>query len=1200
MPSPIVDYLFSALTVANPDGTLPATVTDGTLTAGPGPLLSTTYPNAVDLGTTGGLVVDLSALAVPQVQFAVRVVLRTNGTPGERQSVVAAERPPFSLDIVPRPGSTTSDMTGWARPMAHGWRPVSTRFDAGILPDSWHVLDLLYDVDTVAVAIDGAVVSVQAFPLGALHAGADSRLYVGAAPDGSRHFDGSIAAITITDGIPWDLLAQLDEFRQRPQWFISRKVEELRSTRPVGEPLGPITMDAPSASSMQRYEHGTLFVHESMGSAFELHGTMLSAYLALPQRGDLGRLVSDEMPTTGAGGRKSLFSSGGLYWSEHTGVVPVFGRVFTAYEYLGESARHGFPLSAATSVAGGLVQVFQGAHFMARTPLDPAYEVHGDILAKYLSLGGPAAFGFPSVNELPVVRDGTTIGARSSFDGGGGTIYWSASTGAFEVHGDLDRAYSSRGGPAGDLGFPVTDETEIPGGAGRYNRFERGSLFWYGTAASILRPVPFHIFLARIDAEESEGVLMGENDMYIRLRLLEGETVLYDQRRPSGDWEDSNIVDVNLEVPVLLDPDPSRSFTFSVEVKESDPGPDDDLGTWTTTLDAANGWGMRENGGLLESGSFSMINSITASVKPVVDVAALKPEDTFWGATNTGTDDLTWRQYASAFTGIDSEPELHDPGDWLDRIFFELAVQDIAEDGNCFGMCLEAIRARKSSSVFGYPLKRFTNWETIRPEINVKQAYQVGMPSIGWFLAMFASGNSHNPVDVFRYSRASFEAGNDPILCVAGNYDFSGAPHSLLPVRWADDSKPWRIWLFDPNTPQIQRVLTVDPDENSFKYSGSSRVYEGTRWGGGRFYFVPFSVVSSPSPTPVSDLVQLVLDGTIVAMGDANETGSITDTEGRDLDGTGPAATAQLQGGQQATGYFLPVPRLQRRSRHGSGAAGATVLARAGGPRTRSPLDRDSMHGLEQPQGDLGHESLDPLSAPELRALLDRQGMERFREAIGDPSSADPAVIDRALLRLANEASAAGSIGQEAHAAVVEWARRRLQGDFRHVVRSTTRGRFDYLVKHGLGEIRVTTRAGSGETMGIEVTRLGRSTNMVRVAVQNDKSVDIDVSHRVGLGGDRVAIRLEGLRVLASSPLRLNLKPGIGGLELTTAAPPGSVSMTVTGSISGSPLDRRYSVPIHGGGRINPAALASQDELRVSRISSLFGPVQDVAWIAPS
>jgi hypothetical protein len=41
-------------------------------------------------------------------------------------------------------------------------------------------------------------------------------------------------------------------------------------------------------------------------------------------------------------------------------------------------------------------------------------------------------------------------------------------------------------------------------------------------------------------------------------------------------------------------------------------------------------------------------------------------------------------------------------------------------------------------------------------------------------------------------------------------------------------------------------------------------------------------------------------------------------------------------------------------------------------------------------------------------------------------------------------------------------------------------------------------------------------------------------------------------------------------------------------------------VPIDGGGRIDPTGLAFRDELRVSRIGSLFGPVQDVAWIAPS
>jgi hypothetical protein len=49
---------------------------------------------------------------------------------------------------------------------------------------------------------------------------------------------------------------------------------------------------------------------------------------------------------------------------------------------------------------------------------------------------------------------------------------------AFEVHGEIRAKYESLGGAAGPLGLPLTDETAAPDGVGRFNHFERGSLYW--------------------------------------------------------------------------------------------------------------------------------------------------------------------------------------------------------------------------------------------------------------------------------------------------------------------------------------------------------------------------------------------------------------------------------------------------------------------------------------------------------------------------------------------------------------------------------------------------------------------------------------------------------------------------------------------------------------------------------------------------
>lgn len=48
---------------------------------------------------------------------------------------------------------------------------------------------------------------------------------------------------------------------------------------------------------------------------------------------------------------------------------------------------------------------------------------------------------------------------------------------AFEVHGDIRAKYDALGGANG-LGLPLTDETTTPDGIGRFNHFERGSIYW--------------------------------------------------------------------------------------------------------------------------------------------------------------------------------------------------------------------------------------------------------------------------------------------------------------------------------------------------------------------------------------------------------------------------------------------------------------------------------------------------------------------------------------------------------------------------------------------------------------------------------------------------------------------------------------------------------------------------------------------------
>ncbi|MGQ0506992.1 MAG: trypsin-like serine protease [Myxococcaceae bacterium] len=98
--------------------------------------------------------------------------------------------------------------------------------------------------------------------------------------------------------------------------------------------------------------------------------------------------------------------------------------------------------------------------------------VKGAILDKYRELGGlQSPLGDCVSNELPI-RDG--IGRASHFQRG--SIYWTPATGAHNIQGAIREKYMSMGWETSALGYPITDEHDVPGG--RRNTFQHGSITW--------------------------------------------------------------------------------------------------------------------------------------------------------------------------------------------------------------------------------------------------------------------------------------------------------------------------------------------------------------------------------------------------------------------------------------------------------------------------------------------------------------------------------------------------------------------------------------------------------------------------------------------------------------------------------------------------------------------------------------------------
>lgn len=110
-----------------------------------------------------------------------------------------------------------------------------------------------------------------------------------------------------------------------------------------------------------------------------------------------------------------------------------------------------------TAVSGGWRQSYQHADIYVGDD-GRAFEVHGDIRAKYNAIGGPAAIGLPVTDET-----GTPDGVgRYNHFAAQASIYWTPSIGPKMVRGRVRQAWADAGWERGPVGYPVGDQRSMP------------------------------------------------------------------------------------------------------------------------------------------------------------------------------------------------------------------------------------------------------------------------------------------------------------------------------------------------------------------------------------------------------------------------------------------------------------------------------------------------------------------------------------------------------------------------------------------------------------------------------------------------------------------------------------------------------------------------------------------------------------------
>ncbi|QNQ89420.1 hypothetical protein GP475_01335 [Corynebacterium poyangense] len=120
-----------------------------------------------------------------------------------------------------------------------------------------------------------------------------------------------------------------------------------------------------------------------------------------------------------------------------------------------------------------------GSVSLARADVFHGRWIYGRIAETYERLGGWGHFGDALIDESIAARDG-----RYQHFQRDSSIFWhpQVSDGvARQVGGKIREKWADKSWERGDLGFPVTDELPTPGGLGRFNHFEGGSIYWTST-----------------------------------------------------------------------------------------------------------------------------------------------------------------------------------------------------------------------------------------------------------------------------------------------------------------------------------------------------------------------------------------------------------------------------------------------------------------------------------------------------------------------------------------------------------------------------------------------------------------------------------------------------------------------------------------------------------------------------------------------
>jgi SpoIID/LytB domain protein len=282
------------------------------------------------------------------------------------------------------------------------------------------------------------------------------------ARDGRGDYGGRVkdATLVCTNGgvaVTGTKLRQLGGLRSDYFSIVSAVQVHYNALGGAGGPLGAATsgeLSTPNGSgAYQHYAGGSIYASAATG-AHEVRGAIRSKWASLGWETGMGFPTTGDSRTPGGTGYYTHFQGGSVYWTPSTGAQAVRGAIQQKWAAMGWETGLGFPTGSDTRTPNG---VGYYTHFQNGsiywTPFAGAQALRGAILQEWAALGWENGLGFPTTSDTPLPRG---RGWFTKFQGG--SIYWSAATGAHAVRGGILDTWAAQGWENGPLGLPTGDE----------------------------------------------------------------------------------------------------------------------------------------------------------------------------------------------------------------------------------------------------------------------------------------------------------------------------------------------------------------------------------------------------------------------------------------------------------------------------------------------------------------------------------------------------------------------------------------------------------------------------------------------------------------------------------------------------------------------------------------------------------------------